>query len=597
MHVPKPAILAPLALAGLLLLAPSPVRGAASEWSTNGQSRVRLITPYSVAPRSGPFQMGLHFTLSPGWHVYWKNSGDAGFPPVAVFQPEKNLGKPELLWPSPRRFDLPGDLVAFGYEGEVVYPIHAEVQADRDETLTLTADVDYLVCEVDCIPYRYTLSLEQPVGDQPVGDPETALLLEAWWSRLPRPAGLVPGVQTGAAIHPKGTEGPELEVRVAGAQAKPGGAELFLEPHEAFDMGRPRARVTPDGVVFRVPLRPKEAGKELPEKTVFAWTVTGLTREGKPLDLEARRDVETWKEAGAAPGEAGSGAGLAWMLLLAFAGGALLNLAPTVLALLAVEIPSLRAAGGVREGAAAAATGILGGCWGVAALALAAHRSGLEVGWGTQLQEPAVAALLALAAALLTLNLWGLLEAPLASAGRPSGTGRHLLAGLFTVPLALAWTLPPLSEPVGFALERGPAALCALFGAIGLGLALPYLILAAVPAVALALPAAGRWTEALREGLGFLAGASTLWLLYALSRQVSPEGLAWIELALLGMSLFAWLRRRADGRSALRFGLALALAACAAASLWLADDNRLSPRSPSAGGQGTQLTTRFTGGS
>jgi suppressor for copper-sensitivity B len=543
--------------------------------------------------------MGLHFTLSPGWHVYWKNSGDAGFPPVAVFQPEANLGKPELLWPSPRRFDLPGDLVAFGYEGEVVYPVRAEIQADGEETLTIQADVDYLVCEVDCIPYRYTLSLEQPVGDEPAVDPETDRLLETWWSRLPRPAGQVPGVQTGAAIHAGGAEGPELEVRVAGARAKEGAAGLFLEPHEVFDMGRPRARVTPDGVVFRVPLRPKQAGQGLPEKTVFAWTVTGLTREGKPLDLEARRGVEVWKEGGAAPGEGGgSGGGLAWMLLLAFVGGALLNLAPTVLALLAVEIPSLRSTEGrgVRERAAAVATGILGGCWGVAALALVARRSGLEVGWGTQLQEPAVAALLALAAALLTLNLWGLLEAPLAPAGRPTGTGRHLLAGLFAVPLALAWTLPPLGGPVGFALERGPAAVCAVFGALGLGLALPFLILAAVPALALALPAPGRWTELLREGLGFLAGASTLWLLYALSRQVSPEGLAWVELVLLVMALLAWLRRRADGRSALRFGLAVALAACAAASLWLADENRLSPRSPSAGGQGTQLTTRFTGG-
>jgi thiol:disulfide interchange protein len=93
--------------------------------------------------------------------------------------------------------------------------------------------------------------------------------------------------------------------------------------------------------------------------------------------------------------------------------------------------------------------------------------------------------------------------------------------------------------------------------------------------------------------MGFLAGASVLWLLYSLSHQVTPEGLAWIELTLLAMALFAWLRHRAVHKNALRFSLAVALAACAAAALWLADDNRLAPRPGTAAE--SQITTRFTG--
>src|SRR5436190_11268772 len=113
-----------------LLLAPIPAWGAASEWSVNPQSRVRLISPWQVAPRGGDLVLGLQFRLAPGWHVYWKNSGDAGFPPVVTFQPAEVLGKPELLWPTPSRFELPGGLVAFGYEGEVVYPVHATIWPD-----------------------------------------------------------------------------------------------------------------------------------------------------------------------------------------------------------------------------------------------------------------------------------------------------------------------------------------------------------------------------------------------------------------------------------------------------------------------------------
>lgn len=320
--------------------------------------------------------MGLHFTLSPGWHVYWKNSGDAGFPPVVVFGKVPGLGEPDLLWPAPHRFELPGDLVAFGYADEVVYPIRATLK-DVGDRLRLEADVDYLVCEVDCIPYRYTVALDQPLGSS-APDPETAPLIDRWWSRLP--AGQVAGVSTDAAL-----EGNTLVVRVRGARVGDG-SDLFLESHEAFDTDKPVARATDDGVVYRVPLKPREAGK-LPSTTKIAWTVTGLTvlgGEGRPFSLEASRQV---------------------------------GLKPA-----AAEKPS------------------------------------------NLLEHPWLLILLAAASTLLALALWGLLGP----------------------------TLPP-----------------------------PHV-----------------------QSLGFVAGAATVGLLYALSRQIQPERLAVVELALLVLALFAWLRHR-----------------------------------------------------
>jgi suppressor for copper-sensitivity B len=358
------------------LIAPRISWSAASAWSENEQSRVRLITPWQVAPRSGELRMGLHFKLSPGWHVYWKNSGDAGFPPVLVFRKAPGLGEPELLWPAPHRFELPGDLVAFGYEDEVVYPIQAALK-DGGDRLRLEADLDYLVCEVDCIPYRYTLALDQPLGS-PVSDPDTAPLIERWWSRLP--AGQIAGVSTEAAL-----EGNTLEVRVRGA--RPGGpgddAQVFLESHEAFDTGKPIAQATDDGVVYRVPLKPREVGK-MPSTTKIAWTVTGLSPldgKGQPFSLEASRQV------GPKP----------------------------------VKPASL-------------------------------------------LESPVVLGVLAAAFTLLALGLWGLLGA-------------------------------------------------------------------SIPAPSV-------------QALGFAAGAAALGLLYALSRQIRPERLAIVELALLAMALLAWLRHR-----------------------------------------------------
>ncbi|MEO6196277.1 MAG: protein-disulfide reductase DsbD domain-containing protein [Thermoanaerobaculia bacterium] len=609
-----------LSLAALLLLAPRPARGAAGEWATNPQSRVRLISPWQVAPRNGELMLGLHFLLSPGWHVYWKNSGDAGFPPSATFQPAEVLGTPEILWPTPRRFQLPGDLVAFGYEGEVVYPVRAEIRpgaalpasaltsgeisgetsgetydtsdpAPPAEILHISADLDYLVCQVDCLPFRYTLTLDQPLGDTPEGDPATASLVQTWVDRLPRIAREIPGVRTGAVLDAGRQGGPDLEIRVLGAQAQAGKTDLFLETHETFDAGRPRMRAVADGLVFHVPMRAREAGKPLPARTVIAWTISNLTaQDGKPFNLEARREVQVWTQGGAAPDPMREPApgrtadGFPRLLLRAFLGGALMNLAPTVLALLIAAVFSLRLPGTgprarLRENAAAAVTGVVGGCWAIAGLALLGRRAGLAADWPSLLQEPAAGALLAIAAALLALNLWGLLELPLPSAGASrAGTGRHLLAGLYAVPLALSWPVPLLQEPIGAAFARGPAATCAVFAMVGFGLALPYLLLTLAPALARRLPVPGTWLPRLREGLGFLAGGSTLWLLYALSRRVSPEGLAWIELALLGMSLLAWLRSREGARPAARFVFVLGLAACAAGALWLADHNRLTPR-------------------
>ncbi|HKV10043.1 MAG TPA: protein-disulfide reductase DsbD domain-containing protein, partial [Thermoanaerobaculia bacterium] len=373
-----------LALALPLLWVPSPARGAASAWSENEQSRVRLLSEYAAAPRSGPIRMGIQFTLSPGWHVYWKNSGDAGFPPVVTFSaPGGTLEGPQLFWPAPRRFELPGDLVAFGYEKEVVYPIQATLRTDAEangDLLTIAADLDYLVCEVDCIPYRYTLTLDQPLSDEAAPDPETRPLLDAAWTRLPTRASEVAGVQTGGVVHAAKPEELELEVRVRGVKA--GAADLFLETHEHFDAGKPVPKVTPDGVVFRVPLKPKEAGQDLPEKIAFAWTVTGLEKDGQPLALEARREVQVdRKPAGAEPGgateeetEAAYRERLLGLLLRALLGGLLLNGMPTVLAVLLGSLVALRAAPAgkptVRERAAAGATGVLGGSFAAAALAV-----------------------------------------------------------------------------------------------------------------------------------------------------------------------------------------------------------------------------------
>lgn len=279
-----------------LLAAPAgAVTGPAAE---NPESTVRLISPWAAAPAEGELWLGLDFTTAPGWHVYWKNSGDAGYPPAVSFGETPEISGAELTWPAPERYELPGGLVAFGYEREAVYPVRARIAAAGRERIEIVADLDYLVCEVDCVPYSYRLTLDQPLaapGTTPVEDPATAPRLAAWRDRLPAPPEAL-GVETRAAIDVSDPARPVLEVAVDGAAAAEAEApKLFLEVHELFTAGAPIRERGARGVSFRVPLEWREIPEALPASAELAWTVTGLGTGGTQL--------------GGAPGEAGSAEG------------------------------------------------------------------------------------------------------------------------------------------------------------------------------------------------------------------------------------------------------------------------------------------------
>jgi DsbC/DsbD-like thiol-disulfide interchange protein len=575
-------VTAPLAstlLAAALLLAPAAAQAAASPWSENGPSRVRLVTPWQTAPAAGELRLGLHFRTDPGWHVYWKNSGDAGYAPTVRFTEAPGLTQPELLWPAPNRFDLPGGLVAFGYEGEVVYPLRARLESTANR-LQITADVDYLVCEVDCIPYRSTLTLTQPLGP-PAPDPATAPLVDAWWARVPRPAGDASGVWTETVLEP-GQGKAVLEVRLHGLQADPRTADLFLESHELVDAGRPAARALADGIAFRVPLTPRVVGKDPPPGTVFAWTATGLNPGSGGSSLEARQPALDGDAAAA--GDSGAPAagdeirgGLPTALLQALLGGLLLALNPGTLAVLLAAACAWRAA--PRSAAGPLGTlGTLGtfgtfGAFGAMLAGAWALMFGVGSRGGWPLDEPAATAGLAALALLVAVALWGLIPWPRPEAGAVPA----LLAGGTAALLALAWPAPPLARALDLARQDGPAALATAALAGALGLALPWLALAGLLASSTALqrrlPSSPEGARRLRETLGFLAAGCTVWSLYQLSRQISAEGLAFVQLALVAAALLAWLLRRPRRATAAAL-LAAGLAAALLAAPWLADRSR-----------------------
>ena len=259
------------------------------------------------------------------------------------------------------------------------------------------------------------------------------------------------------------------------------------------------------------------------------------------------------------------------MLLLGILGGLILNAMPCVLPVLSLKVFGLVKSAGLGRsqvvvGSLATAAGIFISFWALALAAILARSAGSAVGWGIQFQEPVFVTFLVLVVVLFCLNLWGLFEIPLparlaqvADSGPQEGVPGHLASGLFATLMATPCSAPFLGTAVGFGLGQEAPVILAIFTAIALGMALPYLLLAAAPGTAKWLPKPGPWMDKLRVVMGFLLAGAAVWLFYVLSAQMSTERLAFIELTLLVMTLLIWVRHQGTQHPTLRVTAALGI--------------------------------------
>lgn len=275
------------------------------------------------------------------------------------------------------------------------------------------------------------------------------------------------------------------------------------------------------------------------------------------------------------------GSDLLWMLALGLLGGLILNAMPCVLPVLSIKVFSLvkhstltRAQ--VATAGVATTLGILASFWTLATAAVLARRAGAAVGWGLHFQQPAFVALLAVVVVLFTLNMWGIFEirlpgrlADAAGGGVHEGVAGHFVTGLFATLMATPCSAPFLGTAVGFALGQPAPTVLAVFTAVGLGMASPYLLLAAWPGAARLLPRPGTWMVRLKEVMGFLLAGTAVWLFYVLAQQVSAEALALVQLGLLVLSLAVWLGRSARPGWPLATAIATVLVT-AGATVWVA---------------------------
>ncbi len=535
-----------------LLAAPQLAAAAPGAVVTTPQVRAELVAHAPQGVVAGqPLWLGLKIEHQPHWHTYWKNPGDSGLPTTLAWTLPAGVSAGGIEWPTPSKLPI-GPLMNYGYEGTVLLPVAVTVPSDfKADTLNVKLSASWLVCKDICIPEDGEFALELPARAATAGQ---AALFAAARAALPQP---VPGAQATAAV-----QDGALVLRVAGLPAGWQGRALTFFPETEgviHNAAQPQGAWQGGEWTVRVPLDPQRSAAPQAMPAV-------LTAPGQPAGLLVQVAVTTpWPAVTAppspptAPGEAAATTplepatppiSLALALLFALAGGVLLNLMPCVFPVLSLKVLGFAAHGADRRallaGGLAYTAGVVVSFVALAALLLALRAGGEQLGWGFQLQSPAVVATLAALFTLIGLNLAGVFElgsvlpSSLASARVRHPVVDSALTGVLAVAVASPCTAPFMGASLGLAMTLPAWQALAVFAALGLGMALPYLAASLSPGLARLLPRPGVWMAHFKTLMAFPMFATVVWLVWVLGQQVGIDGVAAVLALLLTLAFAAW---------------------------------------------------------
>jgi len=521
-----------------------PSSGQSQTYKGKELVKAELLADTNAIVPGKPFAIGLLLRMAPGWHTYWKFSGDAGLPTEIKWKLPPGWKVGEIQWPIPLKTTDPGDIQTYGYQDEVLLVQEiAPSAAVSDSTVKLVAEANWLVCEKICIPGNASLELELPRST--TSAPANAEIFARYRRLLPRgwPGGKV------ASANWRRT-GSDLRLNVKSATlANYPAVDFYPLPQGDTVVGHPRVESRSESeIIFRVPIEsasPAGAGSSIDGLVVLAQHPNGDDR------MAWRTEAPMIASAGSVPTR-----GIFTFLFFGFLGGIILNLMPCVLPVISLKIFGfIQHAGQSRQKILRSGIAFAGGifAWfiGLALLLIALKAAGREITWGGfQFTNPYFVLALSVIVLVFALDLFGVFEISLPQSvtrGLLSSTsGQHEAAsffqGLFATVLATPCTAPFLGTALGFAFAQSPAIILLMFVAIAAGMSAPYLLLCAQPAWLRFLPKPGPWMLHVKQFMGFLLLATLLFLLYVLGAQRGLEGAIWASCFLLIISIACWMK-------------------------------------------------------
>jgi len=526
----------------LLLLAVAP-QGVAQTYQGKELVKAELLADTTAIVPGKPFTVGLLMRMAPGWHTYWKFSGDAGLPTELKWKLPPGWKIGDIQWPIPLKTVDPGDIETYGYENEVL--LMQEITPPSkltDSSAKISTEASWLVCEKICIPGGATLQLDLPIAS--TSQPANTDAFARYRRLLPQN---LPGPDVARADWSRA--GSDLRLKITSETlAKYPALDFFPLPEQETIVGHPAVQSRNNNeIVFRIPL--ESAPKDLSSMAglvVFAQQPNGD-------DRAAWQIRSTPAVSASRPAQAH---GIFVFLLFGFLGGLILNLMPCVLPVISLKIFGfVQQAGQSRQkifrSGIAFTVGIFAWFIALAVLLIALKGAGRDVTWGGfQFTNPYFVLILSVIVLVFALNLFSVFEVSL-----PQSVTRSLLStserkdllgsffqGVFATVLATPCTAPFLGTALGFAFTQSAAIILAMFIAVAAGMSAPYLLLSAQPAWLRFLPGPGPWMVHVKQFMGFLLLATLLFLLYVLGAERGLEGAIWASCFLLVISVACWMK-------------------------------------------------------
>lgn len=514
------------------------------------QVTARVITPVESVVPGETLWFGLSLEIADGWNTYWKNAGSTGLPPTLELSDGQTEIQPELLFPAAKTkpFGEDTSLLTYGYMEEVLHPFQVTVPESVSGQWSLTGEARWLVCQDICIPESQVVSLSLPV----VGS-EREMRRTPWVQKIDAARAAVP-TDFPATVNFAGAQSVWIsgltELNVKDVMPETAGETLGLVQ---------RVESLNDGVLitFDRVLNPADFA-------VGSWVV-GLETGSVRIPFDPLLTVPSAKQ---------QNLSLGLVLLMALAGGLILNLMPCVFPVLSIKALSIAGKASkerreVQRGAWLYTAGILVTMLVLASIMVGLKAGGAQIGWGFQLQTPWFVGLLVYVFVILGLWLYGWVEFGMAL----SGVGQNLteghsgraefFTGVLAVVVATPCTAPFMGVAMGYTLTQPWWITLIVFSALGLGLALPMLVFALRPQLASRLPRPGHWMIRLKQFLAFPILATAIWLLWVLVRQTSSDVVALMLGGLLLLVFGLWLVKGGSHLSR-AFGLLAVIASLSA---------------------------------
>jgi thiol:disulfide interchange protein DsbD len=516
-------------------------------------TQARLILGADSARPGDTVLAGIELRMDERWHTYWKNSGDSGMPTTIDWQLPPGVTAGEIQWPIPLKL-AEKEFTTYIYKDQVVLLVPLKLSASlQPGSLDLKAKVAWLECDVQCVPGKADIHAILNMSAETKPSKEAGLLAN-WQKKMPQN-----GTALHAEAHWESTSAGETRPLVLGwnASSAVSDPDFFPESGGDFEISGATERLPADSGKVLIRKQIKKEGTDWPKE------LAGLIVQKNGTEVtgyQVKCPVDSGSAAAASPVNAASHSSVPlpslWkMLLYAFIGGLILNAMPCVLPVIALKI--LAFVGQAKEDPRRArklgliyALGVLVSFLALALLVIGVKAAGHKAGWGIQFGNAYFLIAMTTLATLIALNLFGVFEVTLE--GRTMGAAANLSSkhgaagaffnGLLATVLATSCTAPFLGAAIGFAFAPSQTAPITLlvFLTIGIGLALPYVVLTWQPAWLRFLPKPGAWMERFKIAMGFPMLAAAVWLFSLVSLHYGERSW-WLILFLVILAVAAWI--------------------------------------------------------